>query len=355
MRARVVDVDVDADADSVMLALSVADTGIGLDETQIARLFRPLSQADSSTTRRYGGTGLGLSIVNRLAELMGGNVTVESVPGVGSTFTATLRVKRNAALEAEATTAQRHDVAPSSGARVLAVDDYEINLDVLTGQLEILGVPVETAANGIEALTKWREMPYALVLTDIHMPDMDGFELTRQIRAEEALKDDGRRTPIVAPTASALKGEADRCTAAGMDGYLTKPLTLDRLREALGRWMSAPSEVPVPTGGAKERDAAIDLGVVRNLFGDNQAMVDRVLARFASAGAKLVDDIVAADQDAKRTELAHKLKGAARAAGAIRLGDLAAALETSGDHGGVSPLVAEWKRVMLALSPPPTA
>ncbi|HEX9329622.1 MAG TPA: PAS-domain containing protein, partial [Reyranella sp.] len=339
------------DAESVTLALSVTDTGIGLDETQIARLFQPFSQADSSTTRRYGGTGLGLSIVRRLAELMGGDVTVESAPGRGSIFTATLRVKRTAALEAEAKTPPRDDVATPSGVRVLAVDDYEINLDVLTGQLEILGVPVETAANGIEALTKWRESPYALVLTDIHMPDMDGFELTRQIRAEEALRNDGRRTPVVALTANALKGEADRCTAAGMDGYLTKPLTLDRLSEALGQWMSAPSEAPVARD-AKERDAAIDLGVVRNLFGDNQVMVNKVLARFAKAGGQLIDDIAAADSAARRTELGHKLKGAARAAGAVRLGDLAAALETSGDRADVGPLVTEWKRVIAALGAP---
>jgi CheY-like chemotaxis protein len=233
---------------------------------------------------------------------------------------------------------------------VLAVDDYAINLDVLTGQLEILGVPVETAADGIEALTKWRETPYALVLTDIHMPDMDGFELTRQIRAEEALRGDGRRTPIVALTANALKGEADRCTAAGMDGYLTKPLTLDRLREALGRWMRAPSEAPITAAGdVKEHDAAVDLGVVRNLFGDNQAMIDKVLMRFAQAGGRLIEELAAADSVTKRTELGHKLKGAARAAGAIRLGDLAAALETSGNSANVAAILAEWKRVMAAL------
>ena len=158
---------------------------------------------------------------------------------------------------------------------------------------------------------------------------------------------------IVNPLAELMDGNVTVESAPGMDGYLTKPLTLDRLREALARWMSAPSEAPVPSGDAKERDAAIDLGVVRNLFGDNQAMVDRVLARFANAGAKLVDDIVAAGEGARRSELAHKLKGAARAAGAVRLGDLAAALETSGDRSDVAPLVAEWKRVLVALSPSP--
>ena len=226
------------DSSIVRLALAVSDSGIGMSTEQIARLFQPFAQADSSTTRRFGGTGLGLSIVRRLAELMGGEARVESTAGKGSTFTVTLdlAIADHAPAETSAPLAAGEIV----GGTVLAVDDYEINLEVLTGQLEILGVPVETALNGIEALTKWRERPYALVLADVHMPDMDGFELTRQIRAEEAVKDTGR-TPILALTANALKGEADRCLAAGMDGYLTKPLTLDKLREALAQWMGPAS------------------------------------------------------------------------------------------------------------------
>ena len=222
----------------VRIALAVSDSGIGMSGEQVARLFQPFAQADSSTTRRFGGTGLGLSIVRRLAELMGGEARVESIAGQGSTFTVTLDLKL--ADHALSTVSPAVAAAEIAAGTVLAVDDYEINLEVLTGQLEILGVPVETALNGIEALTKWRERPYALVLADIHMPDMDGFELTRQIRAEEAARESGR-TPILALTANALKGEADRCLAAGMDGYLTKPLTLDKLREALAQWMGPSS------------------------------------------------------------------------------------------------------------------
>jgi two-component system sensor histidine kinase/response regulator len=189
------------------------------------------------------------------------------------------------------------------------------------------------------------------VLTDIHMPDMDGFELTRQIRAEELLHGDGRRTPIVALTANALKGEADRCTAAGMDGYLTKPLTLDRLRVALARWMNAPVPAQAPGHDATEGDKAVDLGVVRKLFGDNPTMVERVLNRFRTAGAGLVAAIDAAAGDARQlSDLAHKLKGAARAAGAVRLGDLAARLEQSRDDADIAAIVAEWQQVEAALS-----
>ncbi len=334
--------------DHVRLAMSVTDTGIGVSAEQATRLFQPFSQADNSTTRRFGGTGLGLSIVRRLAELMGGGVTVESTPGRGSTFTVTLELAR--AGEAGAETASR-PVATTEipDGRVLAIDDYPINLEVLTGQLEILGVPVDTAADGIEGLTKWRERRYALILTDIHMPDMDGFELTRQIRAEEATGPGSRHTPIVALTANALKGEAEKCLAAGMDGYLTKPLTLDRLREAVSRWMSAPAGVSSGETG-DGANAPIDRLVVVRMFGDNPAMIDRVLLRFREAGAGLVAEIAAARGDASRLiDLAHKLKGAARAAGAVRLGDLAAALEQSGTAAAAAAVEAEWQRVIRAL------
>ena len=329
---------------TIRLALSVTDTGIGMSAAQTARLFQPFVQADSSTTRRYGGTGLGLSIVRRLAELMGGEATVESTPGKGSTFTVTLDLGRT-----EATAAAPEPTASSIAAHaglagtVLAVDDYDINLEVLAGQFEILGIPLEVAADGIEALTKWREKPYALVLTDIHMPDMDGFELTRQIRAEETLTGAGHRTPIVALTANALKGESDKCLAAGMDGYLTKPLTLDRLREAVERWMST-----TPAGDVADR-TPVDRAVIARMFGDNPAVIERVLQRFRNAGARLVAEIGAADHSAPRIESAHKLKGAARAAGAVRLGDLAARLEQSGSASDATAIQIEWQRVVRAL------
>src|SRR5262249_7417685 len=192
------------------------------------------------------------------------------------------------------------------------------------------------------------------VLTDIHMPDMDGFELTRQIRAEEALTRSSRRTPIVALTANALKGEAERCLAAGMDDYLTKPLTLDRLREAVEKWLGAEPMAEPTTPDAGSGPGAIDRSVVSQMFGDNPEMIERVLGRFAEAGGKLVADISAAGNDARRiADLAHKLKGAARAAGALRLGDLAAVVEQSADRRDVAALASEWERVAAALRPVP--
>jgi signal transduction histidine kinase/ActR/RegA family two-component response regulator len=338
---------VDGDERAVTLALSVSDTGIGMDRRQQERLFKPFSQADSSTTRRYGGTGLGLSIVRRLAELMGGTVTVESRPGEGSTFTVTLKVRRASDVPGEASVgepAKEHLPLAAAGARVLAVDDNDVNLEVLIGQFEILGLALDTASNGIEALTRWRSQPYALLLTDIHMPDMDGFELTRQIRAEEGVNPDRPRTPILALTANALKGEAERCLAAGMDGYLTKPLTLERLRDAVAR-----QAIAVPSAG---NGGAVDRSVVSGMFGDNPATVERVLERFRTAGARLLDEIDKATNDpARLAELAHQLKGAARSAGAARLADMAEVLERSREPRDLEALRLEWRKVMAELSP----
>jgi len=368
---------------AVTLALSVADTGIGMTDTQIAGLFRPFAQADSSTTRRFGGTGLGLSIVRRLAQLMGGDISVSSAPGRGSTFTTTIRLETDAAADRSqgragaAPSGEQDGMIPEAGtrARVLVVDDYEANLEVLSGQLEILGIAADTARDGIEALTRWRAGRYDLVLTDIHMPDMDGYELTRQIRIEEEARPGNRRTPIVALTANALKGEAERCRAVGMDDYLTKPLMLDRLRETMERWLpedgaaSASASTVEEAGdsgsgaieiaGAAPLPPPLDRTAIARLFGENPAMVARLLGRFRDSAATLVVQIgtrASAADLAELAEAAHKLKGAARTAGATRLGDLAGALQQVAQGGRrtasrdlAAAITTEWHRVAAEL------
>src|SRR5947209_7681079 len=239
------------------VTLAVEDTGIGIGEEQRRRLFQPFAQADSSTTRRFGGTGLGLSIVRRLANLMDGDISAESVPGKGSTFFVRLifdAAPKDALFAATQHSAGSHAgralTIPRTGERpvVLVVDDHLVNQEVLVRQLELLGIDSDTAVDGVEALERWSKKPYAAVLADIHMPRMDGYELTRQLRALEAERHSHSRMPVVAVTANAMKGEEERCLAAGMDAYLVKPVNIDLLRATLVRWLA----IEEPAGHAKE-------------------------------------------------------------------------------------------------------
>jgi len=317
------------------IAIAVIDTGIGISPAQQDRLFQPFSQADASTTRRFGGTGLGLSIARRLAGMMGGDVTVDSEAGRGATFRVTLdlAIARAADQPPELARAALPDVADLDQARregrlVLVVDDHPVNRQVLVRQLQLLGCAADTAADGEEALSAWAAGSYAMVLTDCHMPVLDGFELTRRIReAEAAPKGAHARIPIVAVTANVLAGEAERCRAAGMDDYIGKPVQLARLQEVLQRWMPAAGPggpAPAPTA------AAIDPRSLAGLFGDDTGTIATMLADFvaaARASAAAILSAVAAGRSADVVAEAHRLKGSARIVGAAALGDAAEALE----------------------------
>jgi two-component system sensor histidine kinase/response regulator len=223
----------------VMLRFSVQDTGIGLATEQIARLFRSFSQADASTTRRYGGTGLGLAISSKLATLMGGEVGVQSVPGEGSTFWFTARLD---IAEAQASGYAASTVQPGAdalhvchGARVLLVEDNEINQEIAKALLEEdAGVVVDVAWNGAESLDKVRQGDYDLVLMDMQMPVMDGVSAAREIRRMGQFG----HLPIVALTANAMAQDRQRCLDAGMNDVLTKPIELAELSRVLRQWLA---------------------------------------------------------------------------------------------------------------------
>jgi signal transduction histidine kinase len=206
------------------LSLEVHDTGIGMEPEVLQRLFKPFTQADASTTRRFGGTGLGLAICQRLVQAMGGAITVSSAPGQGSVFRVSLPV-----VEAEAPRRPQPPVlaAPARRLRVLLVEDNTINQLVARRLLEGLGHEVTTAANGREGVDACARAEFDLVLMDCHMPELDGYEATRELRRRQW------RAPIVALTAAATPEDAARCREAGMDEVLTKPLRVERLSALL--------------------------------------------------------------------------------------------------------------------------
>ncbi|HEY0502404.1 MAG TPA: ATP-binding protein [Lysobacter sp.] len=363
---------------SDLLSFRVTDTGIGVTAEQQQHLFQPFSQAEGDTTRRYGGTGLGLAICAKLGELMGGLVTMESVSQVGTTMRLSLSLPRASVAElpteaiaaggGASTFTPRHlpsvEDAERERSLVLLVDDHPTNRMVIARQLALAGYASESAEDGQEGLERWRSGRYALLLSDIHMPRLDGYGLARAIRDEEA-QHGLRRTPIVALTASALKGEAERCLAAGMDDYLAKPVAVSVLATCLQRWL--PHTVPasgdgaVPTQVAADQDAAavagglpqlaspplLDFAVLHELSGDDDGETRALLGDFLDATAQDLAGVAAAREAGDvpaLTRQAHKVKGAARLVGAVELAESAAALEAAGHEGewpSLLPLVAD--------------
>jgi len=219
----------------------VFDTGIGIPEEEQPRLFERFTQADASVTRRHGGAGLGLAICRNLATLMGGEIGVDSTPGLGSRFWVRLpfqlaRGDADTITEIEACGAKQQEAASRS--RVLLVEDNEINQVLATTLLRKAGYQVDVAANGVQALEALRALSYAVVLMDIQMPEMDGLTATRRIRA---MSGPVSRLPIIAMTANAMTGDRERCLAAGMDDYLAKPIDRQRLYDMLARWLGGPA------------------------------------------------------------------------------------------------------------------
>jgi signal transduction histidine kinase/DNA-binding NarL/FixJ family response regulator/HPt (histidine-containing phosphotransfer) domain-containing protein len=483
-------VPIEQDANQVTLEIHVADNGIGMSNETQARLFTAFTQADGSTTRRFGGTGLGLVISRHLVELMGGYFSLQSAPEQGSIFTVRLtfavpqdqpnaikppsgisglsclaigksdglvhdiaaylmhggaRVEQatdlaaarasmlnlpsghwiwiidaanttvpinelqlisrdvpqqqihfviigrgerresraeNAGMvmmdgnvltrrrlwKAVATAAGRivqEELIPRSdkqeaafvlpsradalarGRLILVAEDNETNQKVIVRQLALLGFAADVADNGRIALARWQSGDYALLLSDLHMPEMDGYELTAAIRGQEQAL---RRIPIVALTANTLKGEADHCRSVGMDDYLSKPLQLADLQTALETWLPKMLADPHSVSYAVREaipDAvatpAVDTRILENLVGSDPAVILEFLNDFRVSAAKIALVLKTAcvdGQPAQASAQAHKLKSSARTVGALALGELCAEMETAGASGRIDALVA---------------
>ena len=464
-----------SDREKTWIRFAVIDQGIGISKENQGKLFQAFSQAESSTTRRYGGTGLGLAICKRLTEMMNGTVTLDSEEGRGSTFAVELpfdvagEVKSNLkerdlhelnvllvgsttpraeSIEtylrhwgAEVTSAPDSDaaaIALSSGAAftcimldlgldevrqeralaalrkasrkntpiillqdyqhrgaritsedvvtidanpliryrvvsavavaagraspeiksdadttavarkkaptvdealalgqlILLAEDNPTNQDVIRRQLHLVGHTCEIAPNGAEGLKAYKTGRYALLLTDCHMPEMDGYELTGAIRNLE--RGSPNHLPIVAVTANALQGEAERCLAAGMDDYISKPIAMPALMAVLKKWMPPPRQAaePIVVPVAKANNGpVIDERAIKDIFGDDDEVFREILQSFVAPSQDIVVDIISALEKRKATSVkdaAHKLKSAARSIGANELADICVKLEAAG-------------------------
>ena len=332
----------------VTVRLSVIDSGAGIGRQQQARLFQHYEQASADTARMYGGTGLGLSICRNLAELMDATIQVESSPGKGSTFSLMLDLEvaaPQADSGANPSTAPVRDplqkieplVAAGRSVTLLIVDDHPVNRLLLKQQLGLLGLQVEAAADGVDALALWCEGQFALVITDCHMPRMDGYTLTERIRAAEA--DSGKRVPIIAWTANALAEEEERCRRVGMDDILTKPTNLSELRNKLAIWLppvvlSRQAAEPASRNAPPAILAVLDMKVLEKFStqADEQTELLRVFDKQNQIDLAHLRDAAQSGEAVAVKSAAHRVKGASRMLGALQLEHICASIQAAAER-----------------------
>jgi len=340
------------DCRTVTLCFSVQDTGIGLDKDETARLFQAFTQADSTISRKYGGTGLGLTICQRLVGLMGGSISVSSLKGVGSTFSFVIQMgkvppgtqakKLHAFADGAMGTPDSLAVLSAhqkklelNRLRVLLVEDNRINQEVAAEILQQYGAQVTLADHGAAALELLTGPGFDVVLMDLHMPVMDGFEATRKIRELY----DSATLPVIAMTAAVLQDDRERCTAAGMVDFVAKPINPLELVTVLKRFQktgspsSVPHEAAIPPFEPSDPDSALpslDVATALRRMGGHSELLNSLLKSFAKEHGLSADELKALLSEGKTDDalhLAHNIKGVSGTVGAVRLMQAAAALE----------------------------
>lgn len=357
------------DESNARLRVNVTDTGIGIPESSISKLFSVFTQVDSSTTRKYGGTGLGLSIVKKLCELMGGSVSVTSEEGEGSVFSFDILVgigeNQSVVLpdqdKAAKNTASLDDTIPQNiswpeKTRILLVEDNATNQLVAQGMLESIGLYCDIAANGLEAIEAIRistnTLPYTIVLMDCQMPEMDGYDATRAIRSGKA-GEANKELPVIAMTANAMQGDREKCTDAGMDDYISKPINLSVLKSALIKWILK-SEAPEHSDAKPSVTPPIiamnhpiwDKTDALHRLGDNDVLLNKIIESFMNDGPKSLSALRTAldENNSEHAQLhAHSLKGSAGNVGALKLQEFSKHLEESAKNKNLSEVQAGFE------------
>ncbi len=318
------------DGSGSLVRFEVQDRGIGIDPAELPHLFTPFHQADRSTTRRHGGTGLGLVISKQLAQLMGGEVGVESTAGQGSLFWFTARLGQGSGVDVRCAPPGARPATRLDGTAILLVEDNPFSQQVGRELLEDAGATVEVADNGSEALERMRVRRFDCVLMDVQMPVMDGYEATRRIRADPDL----RGAVVIAMTANAGVEDRARCTEAGMDGFITKPVAPQQLAatiaERLGR-QPGPTPAPAAVPAAGGTPQLLDTTVLATSFGGDLEKMRRYAFLFlegARAALGEIDTAVANGDLAHAAAVAHRIKSSARTVGAASFADVCDDLET---------------------------
>lgn len=368
----------ESESDSrIVIRFAVSDTGIGISEEAQHHLFQPFTQADSSTTRKYGGTGLGLAISKQLVGFMGGEIGVKSEPGKGSEFWFTVPLEKQTAVEGRLDDLKsRQSPAPQSLAasqssrehreqiRILIVEDNAINREVVVLQLQRANYKADTATNGREALEALEKSSYDIVLMDCQMPEMDGYQATKEIRRREG---EARHTIIIAMTAYALPEDREACLTAGMDDYISKPIRQHELAGVLERWTGKTSPRSETDNSQKHLEssesASIDAGVIESLRKLQMKDEPDFLSSLIDLFFEDVPDHLAimqtaiAQSDARiLANKSHSLKSSCGNLGATKMTAICQSLEAIGRKGSVDGAAAlmrelkeEFSRVRRAL------